>query len=71
MNSELNKAFEKFSRDHMPPTKEDLVKIKSVREKYENEILAYENVLGISTGLNIKNLEPIDELVIQVLVEKR
>ncbi|MGI9565420.1 MAG: hypothetical protein ACR2LL_00195 [Nitrosopumilus sp.] len=55
----------------MPPTKEDLVKIKSVREKYENEILAYENVLGISTGLNIKNLEPIDELVIQVLVEKR
>ena len=71
MNEELNKAFEKFSKEYTPPTKEAIAKIKSVREKYETELLAYENVVGVSTGLNVKNMEPIEELAIQVLVEKK
>lgn len=49
----------------------EIAKIAEVREKIEEEILKYPNVVGVATGYKIKAGKVTPELCIQVLVEEK
>ena len=49
----------------------EIAKIAEVREKIEEEILKYPNVVGVATGYKIKAGKVIPELCMQVLVEEK
>jgi hypothetical protein len=50
---------------------EEMAQIAEVREKVDDEILGYPNVVGTATGYKIRRKKVTPELCIQVLVEKK
>lgn len=48
-----------------------IAEIRKVREKTEEEILGYPNVIGVATGYKVKEHRVTPELCMQVLVEKK